>query len=453
LASTQIAVSFEDGLAKVAYGTLTHGDLVVTRTLTLKDEEFDDFLTREKTPDFIVVNNFKNFYQDVLLLPPTGEKYLKTLVESGIRKNAPELKNFTFFYAVLRERLHEGKMVKETFVFAVDNSELNLLIERFTRYGKNVSRLYSDVFTLSQLIQSSGESDDKTVLCILDSSSTKSLFLIREGKLFFIRVVQSHQAGLDEYDISNINMTINYTRQTLRDNPSKAVLISPSKREHEVVEGLTIPSAFIEYPPNIVAAEEVKQEFVLPIAAILTAKKFRRESLLPKTYRGFLVQKTILLLCIGVFLLSSVLGLGYMMLRFYEVYSIKKSIAPLKDTLIGRQGVYNEFVDSNRELQKFTPLLNYLNTENATPDIQKALIALQSLQVENIRIKDIEVKNDRQELIVQIKGIVVARTYTELQLNFQKLLSNIKKTDGMEISSQKVDLIGKDFSIEVKWKM
>jgi hypothetical protein len=335
----------------------------------------------------------------------------------------------------------------------VDNSELNVLIERFTRYGKNISRLYSDIFTLSQLIQSSGESDDKTVLCILDSSSTKSLFLIREGKLFFIRVVQSHQAGLDEYDISNINMTINYTRQTLRDNPSKAVLISPSKREHEVVEGLTIPSAFIEYPPNIVAAEEVKQEFVLPIAAILTAKKFRRESLLPKTYRGFLVQKTILLLCIGVFLLSSVLGLGYMMLRFYEVYSIKKSITPLKDVLIGRQGVYNEFVDSNRELQKFTPLLNYLNTENATPDIQKALIALQSLQVENIRIKDIEVKNDRQALIVQIKGIVVARTYTELQLNFQKLLSNIKKTDGMEISSQKVDLIGKDFSIEVKWKM
>ncbi|MCX5802922.1 MAG: hypothetical protein NTU69_05225 [Proteobacteria bacterium] len=81
------------------------------------------------------------------------------------------------------------------------------------------------------------------------------------------------------------------------------------------------------------------------------------------------------------------------------------------------------------------------------------MIALQSLQVENIRIKDIEVKNDRQALIVQIKGIVVARTYTELQLNFQKLLSNIKKTDGMEVSSQKVDLISKDFSIEVKWKI
>ncbi|MCX5802921.1 MAG: hypothetical protein NTU69_05220 [Proteobacteria bacterium] len=321
MASTQIAVSFEDGLVKVAYGTLTHGDLVVTRTLTLKDEEFDDFLTREKTPDFIVVNNFKTFYQDVLLLPPAGEKYLKTLVESGIRKNAPELKNFTFFYAVLRERLYEGKMVKETFVFAVDNSELNLLIERFTRYGKNVSRLYSDVFALSQLIQSSGESDDKTVLCILDSSSTKSLFLIREGKLFFIRVVQS--------------------RQTLRENPSKALLISPFEKDHKAVEGLTVPLAFIEYPPNIVAAEEVKQDFVLPISALLVAKKFHRESLLPKTYRGFLVQKTILLLCIGVFLLSSVLGLGYMMLRFYEVYSIKKNIAPLKDALIGRQGVEN----------------------------------------------------------------------------------------------------------------
>ena len=453
MAGTQIAVSFEDGAIKVAYGTFTRGDLIVTQTLTFHDEEFDNFLTREKTSSFIVINNFKTFYQDILFLPPTTEKYLKTLVESEIRKNAPELKNFTFFYTVLRERPHEGKMVKETFVFAVDSSELNVLIERFTRYGKNISRLYCDVFALSQLVKSSGESDDKTVLCALDSSSSKSLFLLKEGKLVFLRVVQSHKAGLDEYDISNINMTINYTRQTLRENPSKVILISPSKREHEVVEGITIPSAFIEYPPNIVALEEVKQEFILPISALLVSKKFLKENLLPQVYRGFIIQKTILKYCIYFFIIASTIGLGTMMTRFYEVYAIKKIIAPLKNEMAGKQRIYSEFEERNKELQKLIPLVNYLNTESTTPDVQKALIGLQSLYTDNVKVNEIEIKNDRQALIIQIKGIVIAMTYTELQSNFQQLLSSIKKIDGMEISSQKVDLISRNFSIEVKWKI
>jgi hypothetical protein len=40
-----------------------------------------------------------------------------------------------------------------------------------------------------------------------------------------------------------------------------------------------------------------------------------------------------------------------------------------------------------------------------------------------------------------------------LQSKFQQLLSSIKKIDGMEISSQNVDLINRNFSIEVRWKV
>jgi hypothetical protein len=142
-----------------------------------------------------------------------------------------------------------------------------------------------------------------------------------------------------------------------------------------------------------------------------------------------------------------------MMTRFYEVYAIKKIIAPLKNEMAGKQRIYSEFEERNKELQKLIPLVNYLNTESTTPDVQKALIGLQSLYTDNVKVNEIEIKNDRQALIIQIKGIVIAMTYTELQSNFQQLLSSIKKIDGMEISSQKVDLISRNFSIEVKWKI
>ena len=453
MARTQIAVSLEDGLAKIAYGAFHDSSLVITRTLTLKDEELDDFLVREKTTNFIVVSNFKTFYQDVLLLPPAEEKYLKTLVESEIRKNAPELKDFTFFHTILKERLHEGKMVKETFVFAVDSSNLNNLIDRFTRYGKNISRLYSDIFALSQLVQLSEIPEDKTLLYVLDSSSSKSLFLIKEGKLSFMRVVQSRKTGLDEYDVSNITMTINYIRQTLRETPSKVVLISPLKKEHQAVEGLTIPLEIVEYPPHIVAPEEDKQSFILPISALLAAKKARKENLLTRAYRAFIVQKGILTYCIYFFIIASIIGSGTMMTRIYEIYAIKKIMAPIRAEMATKQTVYREFEEKSRELQKFMPAINYLNAEYTTPDVQKALIGLQSLYTNNIKINDVEIRNDRQVLLIQIKGIIMSRQYTELQSRFQQLLDSIKKIEGMEISSQNIDLINRNFFVQVRCKI
>ncbi len=98
------------------------------------------------------------------------------------------------------------------------------------------------------------------------------------------------------------------------------------------------------------------------------------------------------------------------------------------------------------------PLINYLNAENAAPDVQKALIALQSLHANNVKINEIEIRNDGQALIVQIKGAVMPGPYTELQSNFQQLLGSIRKINGTEITSQDVDLVSRAFSIGVKWK-
>ena len=68
----------------------------------MKEDEFDAFLAREKTKDFIVLFSFQTFYQDVLLLPRVEMKYVDTLIEAEIKKNAPELKNFVFFSTILK---------------------------------------------------------------------------------------------------------------------------------------------------------------------------------------------------------------------------------------------------------------------------------------------------------------------------------------------------------------
>ncbi|MBI3592968.1 MAG: hypothetical protein HY099_05755, partial [Nitrospirae bacterium] len=85
----QIAVSFEDELIRVVYASTDREKIVIKKTLVLKDGEFDNFLEKEKTRRFTVVCDFKTAYQDILLLPPVKEKYLKRIVETEIRKRYP----------------------------------------------------------------------------------------------------------------------------------------------------------------------------------------------------------------------------------------------------------------------------------------------------------------------------------------------------------------------------
>ena len=119
----QIAVSFENETVKIVYASFKGRNLLIGKTLTLTNDEFEDFLKKEKSRDFIVVCDFKIFYQDIMLLPPVNEKYFKNIVEAEAKKRFSELKDFTFFHSILGERMHEGRRVKETFFFAVANDE------------------------------------------------------------------------------------------------------------------------------------------------------------------------------------------------------------------------------------------------------------------------------------------------------------------------------------------
>lgn len=450
--STQIAVSFESGQVKVAYGSRRNGTLAVSRTLKIKDEEFDVFLAREKARDFSVVFGFQTFYQDVLLLPPVEEKYLENLLLADIRKNAPELKDFVFFFKVIRDKVHEGRPVKEIFVFAADPGEVSPILERFSRYGKRVTNLYADVLAASFLIVDAAKVREKTILCVVDKEGHKILFLTRDGKVIFVRNIQSRGKGIDQYDMTNVNMTVNYARQTLREHPDELIILSTSKDKISLVEGLALPASVYQYPPNIMVAGEDSTEFALPIAGLLVEKTTGKENLLPPVYKGYLTQERVLRSGTAIFFIISLLCLGYIISGWNQAYQIRKMITPLKAEIAGKADVYGEFESRNRDLQTNLPLIHYMGGESSTPDIVKSLVSLQILSRDKVKVKEMEVKNSGRELAIQIKGQVISDSYNELQGRFRKLADDIKAIEGIQGVSEKLDLVSKEFSIELTWR-
>ena len=226
----QIAVSFEDEQVRVLYASIRKGQVVIDKTLVFSDEEFDHFLSAEKARSFIVVCRFKAFYSDTLTLPPAKERYLGKMVESEIRKRYPECKDFSYFFSVLGKKEATAKPSKEVFFFAADNLILNEVLDRFSRHGKQVSYLFPDVLALAQFIRSSENVANKSVLCVSVADTSKTLFLMKNCEVCFIRVTQSMDRDIREMDIDNIHMTVSYCRQSLRQDPKQIYLVNVPRR-------------------------------------------------------------------------------------------------------------------------------------------------------------------------------------------------------------------------------
>lgn len=90
--------------------------------------------------------------------------------------------------------------------------------------------------------------------------------------------------------------------------------------------------------------------------------------------------------------------------------------------------------------------------ESSTPDIVKSLVSLQTLNRDKVKVKEMEVKNSGRELAIQIKGQVISDSYNELQGRFRKLADDIKAIEGIQGVSEKLDLVSKEFSIELTWR-
>ena len=87
----KIVISFGGDDVKVVYAASKSSGSVVKKTLTFTNAEFEGFLQRDKNKEFVVVYDFKTFYSDLLHVPPLKGKYLKSIIESEIRKEISKL--------------------------------------------------------------------------------------------------------------------------------------------------------------------------------------------------------------------------------------------------------------------------------------------------------------------------------------------------------------------------
>ncbi|MBI5328949.1 MAG: hypothetical protein HZB80_11790 [Deltaproteobacteria bacterium] len=448
----KIVISFEGDNVKVVYASARGSGSVVKKTLTLTNDEFDGFLQRDKNKEFIVVYDFKTFFSDLLHLPPLKEKHLKGIIESEIRKGFREAKGFSFIYTVIGDKTLEGKKKREIFVFAADNREIENILNRFASYGKAVTHLIPRVFSLAKIVPFSEE----PVFCVSITGIDKTLFLLKDGNILFIRIVHGIENGINDFDIQNINMTINHCRQSLKINPLQVLLIGSACSEYNAGMAVILPLVCVDYKPRVFAEKEAIMEFISVIPCILKGKASREllehSNILPVKYKSILNLRTILSYSVAMFLILSVIGLLYIIVKIPDVRIAKRRIEVLRAEIKSIETAGSIFAGKKAELEKFMPVIKIANEINSAPEIQKALLVISSLDFTNISINNIDMKTDTDGIKLSVKGKIDAKNLSDIQMRRQSLIDSMKKAEGMEVLSDKLDMKEKTFEAEAVYK-
>ena len=104
----KVAVSFEEDHVKVVKADFKGGRARIEKTETIEYHEFDNYLRKEKTTDFIVTYDFKEAFHGTLKLPIVKPRYQKNRVEAEPRKMT-KLDKLSFIYMPLGERVNNGR--------------------------------------------------------------------------------------------------------------------------------------------------------------------------------------------------------------------------------------------------------------------------------------------------------------------------------------------------------
>lgn len=439
-----VVVSFEGNTIKVLYGTLKGRDIVVSDALSLRDDQFDDFLRKEKTKEFIVVNSFKDFYQDTILIPSTKNKFVKKLVDIETRKKSP-FKDLSFIYTISGEKIIENRRMKEVSVFAVNNDEINGIVSRFISRGKVVRAIYHDIFSIASQI----ETGDLPVLCVSEVGLNKNLFLIRDGRIHFARTAQSIEPGLNDFDIQNINMTINYCRQTFRTNPFSIMLIGSLCNNFNATMATLVPmSCFTQKLYRI--KQVVSLDFISPITAIHARK--RDINLLPAQLRSFFQIRMFLRYSTFLMLFLSVIGV------IYGVYIAKRSV-DLRDNIVSKRispadlNATLYLHDSKKaELSRYAPFIKLVRDALSSPEPYRFLALLSDLKTDNIKINSVSVNAGDDVLKIGLKGLVKTDGYAVMQEDYQRFIDQTAALKGVIIKKNEIELKDKSFQIEMQWR-
>lgn len=439
-----VVVSFENQKIRVVYTYRKGRSHFIKDVLTLNDTQFGDFLRRDKTKEFIVVSNFKETYQNTIHVPVVKNKYLEKIIEIEIRKKCP-YRDFSYIYHLSGEKIIENRKTLELFVFAVENAELLNLINRFTDMGKTVKAVYPDVFSLSSMIRTDG----KYALCVSGVGMNKNLFLINNRKMVFVREASSIEADMTDFDMRNVEMTINYCRQTLRINPSFVVLTGNLCQNFNVTHNTSVPVVCLLPPPDIRMDSRAILDDMTAISALSAGNDC---DITPRDFKNVNFTISLLRYSTATLLCLFILSVLYTTIVYKSTLPAREEFQNSVKALPDIDRVIPSYEREMSRFNDYRSLIASLESSGKSPDILDLLKAFTRLKGDRVRLDTIEVSSNEGVLHSRIKGTVLSENYAEAGTVYEKFMGSLEDIKNLTITKNLFELKDKKLFVEADYR-
>lgn len=446
--SKTIVVSIEDQLVQVLHATGSAGAPVLTKTLTLRAEELDLYLQQEKSRNFVVVAGVTDFNSGTFTVPIAKEKFTQSIIEAEIRKQF-KLQAFEYIHTVLGEKTVARKRVQEVFVFAVDRAHIDAILDRFMAHGKTVTALYPDLFVVARFLKNTTE----PVLGVMETGSSKKLFLVKDGTVRFVRLVPSFEQGIREIDLQNIIMTVNYCRQTLKTGIQRSYVLGSLCLDYEA--SLHVPFPLTSFTHPIFSAripdKPLGPSFLAPVAC-LGIKSSSSLNLVPqKTKKIFLFERA-LRYTTSIFLLLLVYLCMHSIITTRDIRHLRNQISTTRGNLSNVSTLVDRYQEKSTRFALYRPFLDALRTRAAQPDTFRLLQHLGSLSLQQIKVGEISVDAGTDGYTVGLKGTIDADGYARLQALYRAFVESITGNQQFALIDQELDIERKQFHVTFQYR-
>ncbi|MBI5588101.1 MAG: hypothetical protein HY889_07025 [Deltaproteobacteria bacterium] len=440
-----VAVSFEGSNIKVVYASVTGGETGVTDALTLDESRLDYFLDKEKAREFIVVKNFAGAYQELFQVPAAKKKYLSKIIGIEISKRC-QFKDFSSIHFLLDKKTVENRKVIDVFAFAVRNEELTELINRFASRGKKVSAVYPDFFSIASMVGPSA----KNALCVAQAGAGKGLFLVKEGKVVFVREAGTLDAGVTDFDMQNIEMTVNYCRQTLRVNPFAVFLTGSLSNDYRATTGASVPIACLMPPAGLRVDRKIFQEYGAAVSALFGKSSI---DISPREYREEKFLTWLLGYSTAALLLLTILAGAYTGIVLKGALAAKKEYTKPAERPADLSTVVESYERERAKIEKYRPLLKVLDAKSANPPVHSLLASVTQLKLGQIRFDSISVVPAADgALSLKVEGTVDGDGWAAAEAAYEKFTGSFSERGDLKITKEAFDLKEKRILVEAEYR-
>lgn len=443
-----VIVSFEGEVVKVVYASKKGKKHVIDDALTFTQEEFDDFLEKEKAKEFIVVNNFTDSFQDIFLIPPVKKKYTKNLIEAEIKQKSP-FEDFNYTYRIIGEKLEGNRKMQEVSVFVVKTDDVTNITERFIEKGKLVKGIFPHIYSVASEVHF----EEESVLCVSETGHNRVLFLIKNGKIEFVRAVQSSEEGINDSDIQSINVTVNYCKQVLKTDPSQILLVGNLCRHFNTTMEMDIPIACPIMPQKIKAQNDVYLDFIYPISALNASKDI---DITVKDYKNFYMTWKIFRYSAAALVVLAIAGALFAGFSVVKTLGAKSKFKTVKSEIQNfDENILIEYNKRKAQFERYKGFAEAVKKTATMPVIKNFLASFSDAKTDNVTIESIVMKVDGGTLKTTIKGTVNAASDDDkggLQRYtlYQEFIDSVSGLKGISIKKHSLTPKKTDFKVELE---